>query len=377
MTFEQGTSLTGTTPEIFAETMQNLGVDALGLNCGLGPEQMAPLMERFLACSSVPVLAEPNAGLPELVDGKTVFRLPPEPFAEKTAAFVGMGARLVGGCCGTTPDHIAALRRAVDAVGPCPAPAVTPSGIVLTTRTRLCASAPPSRSRSSANAQSHGKKDLQAELQAGEYGLAMRFASEQVALGAPILDVNVGAPMVDEALLLPELVQRLTGKYAEPLSLDSSHAEAIAAALPFCPGSPLVNSISGEADRMEHLGPLCRQWGAPFILLPIQGRKLPVKAADRIAIIENMLDKAAMLGIPRRLVLVDVLALAVASKAEAAREGLETIRWCAAHGLATTIGVQHFLRPARPRTREHDVPQHGDGRGAQLLHRQPLKRPPA
>ena len=91
MTFEQGTSLTGTTPEIFAETMQNLGVDALGLNCGLGPEQMAPLMERFLACSSVPVLAEPNAGLPELVDGKTVFRLPPEPFAEKTAAFVGMG----------------------------------------------------------------------------------------------------------------------------------------------------------------------------------------------------------------------------------------------------------------------------------------------
>ena len=105
--------------------------------------------------------------------------------------------------------------------------------------------------------------------------------------------------MVDEALLLPELVQRLTGKYAEPLSLDSSHAEAIAAALPFCPGSPLVNSISGEADRMEHLGPLCRQWGAPFILLPIQGRKLPVKAADRIAIIENMLDKAAMLGIPR------------------------------------------------------------------------------
>ena len=298
----------------------------------------------------MPVLAEPNAGLPELVDGKTVFRLPPEPFAEKTAAFVGMGARLVGGCCGTTPDHIAALRRAVDAVGPCPAPAVTPSGIVLTTRTRLVRVSPAEPFKIiGERINPTGKKDLQAELQAGEYGLAMRFASEQVALGAPILDVNVGAPMVDEALLLPELVQRLTGKYAEPLSLDSSHAEAIAAALPFCPGSPLVNSISGEADRMEHLGPLCRQWGAPFILLPIQGRKLPVKAADRIAIIENMLDKAAMLGIPRRLVLVDVLALAVASKAEAAREGLETIRWCAAHGLATTIGLSNisFGLPAR------------------------------
>lgn len=350
MTFEQGTSLTGTTPEIFAETMQNLGVDALGLNCGLGPEQMAPLMERFLACSSVPVLAEPNAGLPELVDGKTVFRLPPGPFAEKTAAFVGMGARLVGGCCGTTPDHIAALRRAVDAVGPCPAPSVTPSGIVLTTRTRLVrVSASEPFKVIGERINPTGKKDLQAELQAGEYGLAMRFASEQVALGAPILDVNVGAPMADETLLLPELVQRLTGKHAEPLSLDSSHAGAIAAALPFCPGSPLVNSISGEAERMERLGPLCRQWGAPFILLPIQGRKLPVKAADRIAIIENMLDKAASLGIPRRLVLVDVLALAVASKAEAAREGLETIRWCAAHGLATTIGLSNisFGLPAR------------------------------
>lgn len=154
---------------------------------------MAPLMERFLACSSVPVLAEPNAGLPELVDGKTVFRLPPEPFAEKTAAFVGMGARLVGGCCGTTPDHIAALRRAVDAVGPCPAPAVTPSGIVLTTRTRLVRVSPAEPFKIiGERINPTGKKDLQAELQAGEYGLAMRFASEQVALGAPILDVNVG-----------------------------------------------------------------------------------------------------------------------------------------------------------------------------------------
>ncbi len=350
MTFEQGTSLTGTTPEIFAETMQNLGVDALGLNCGLGPEEMAPIMERFLACSGAPVFAEPNAGLPELVDGKTVFRLPPAPFAEKTAAFVGMGARLVGGCCGTTPEHIAALRRAVDAAERHPAPSVTPSGIVLTTRTnlvRIGSSEPFAIIGERINPT--GKKPLQAELQAGEYGLAMRFAAEQAALGAPVLDVNVGAPMVDETVLLPELVQRLTGKHANPLSLDSSHAEAIAAALPFCPGSALVNSISGEADRMDRLGPLCRQWGAPFILLPIQGRKLPVKASDRIAIIEAMLDKAAMLGIPRRLVLVDVLALAVASKAEAAREGLETIRWCAAHGLPTSIGLSNisFGLPAR------------------------------
>lgn len=350
MTFEQGTSLTGTTPEIFAETMLNLGVDAIGINCGAGPVEMAPLVERLLACCSCPVFVEPNAGLPELVDGKTVFPLSPEAFADRTASFIAAGVRLVGGCCGTSPEHIAALRKAADRTEQGTAPSVASSGIVLTTRTRLVrigAGEPLTLIGERINPT--GKKELQAELQAGEYTLALRFASEQIALGAPVLDVNVGAPMVDETILLPELVQRLTARHEEPLSLDSSHAEAVMAALPYCPGSPLVNSISGEGDRMERLGSLCRQWGAPFILLPLQGRKLPVKASERIAIIENLLAKAESLGIPRRLILVDVLALAVASKAEAAREGLETIRWCTAHGLPTTIGLSNvsFGLPAR------------------------------
>ncbi len=350
MTFEQGTSLTGTTPEIFAETMLNLGVDAIGINCGAGPEEMAPLVERLLACCTCPVFVEPNAGLPELIDGKTVFRLPPEPFAEKTAAFAKAGARLVGGCCGTSPEHIAALRKEVDRTEIGSAPSVMSRGIVLTSRTRLVRiGSGESLTLIGERINPTGKKDLQAELQAGEYTLAMRFASEQVAQGARVLDVNVGAPMVDETRLLPELVQRLAARHAEPLSLDSSHAEAVMAALPCCPGSPLVNSISGEGDRMERLGSLCKQWGAPFILLPLQGRKLPVKASERIAIIESLLAKAEALGIPRRLILVDVLALAVASKAEAAKEGLETIRWCTAHGLPTTIGLSNvsFGLPAR------------------------------
>lgn len=350
MTFEQGTSLTGTTPEIFAETMLNLGVDAIGMNCGAGPEEMAPLMERLLASCPGPVFVEPNAGLPELVNGRTVFRLPPEPFAERPPPFAAAGARLVGGCCGTSPAHIAALRKALDRIESQTSPVISSRGIVLTTRTKLVrvgAGEPLALIGERINPT--GKKDLQAELQAGEYTLALRFASEQIALGAPILDVNVGAPLVDEAVLLPELVQRLTARYAEPLSLDSSNAEAVIAALPYCPGSALVNSISGEGDRMEKLGPLCRQWGAPFILLPIQGRKLPVKASERIAIIESLLARAEALGIPRRLILVDVLALAVASKAEAAREGLETIRWCTANGLPTTIGLSNisFGLPAR------------------------------
>jgi len=354
MTFEDGATLTGSSPEIFAETMLNLGVEGIGLNCGAGPEQMAPLADRLLAVvgNDAAVFVEPNAGLPELVDGKTVFRLPPLPFAQQTAAFVERGARAVGGCCGTTPEHIAALRRAADAVraGSRPVERAAGGGIALTTRTRLVrigGNEPLTLIGERINPT--GKKALQAELAAGEYGLALRFAAEQIALGAPVLDVNVGAPLVDETVLLPELVERLTGKCAEPLALDSSNADAIAAALPCCPASSLVNSVSGESGRMERLGPLCRQWGAPFILLPLRGPKLPAKASERIAIIEALLADAARLGIPRRLALVDVLALAVASSADAAREGLETIRWCAAQGLPTTMGLSNisFGLPAR------------------------------
>ncbi len=350
MTFEEGVSLTGTTPEIFAATMANMGVAAVGLNCGAGPEQMAPLVDRFLACSRIPVLVEPNAGLPELVNGETVFRLPPEPFAERTAEFARRGARLVGGCCGTTPAHIRELRKCLDGLSIEAWQPESATGIVLTTRTemvRIGSGSPLCFIGERINPT--GKKDLQAELQSGSFSRVLEMASEQVAAGAPVLDVNVGAPMVDEAALLPSIVCELVGRFNVPLALDSSNMDALAGALPWHPGSALINSISGEEGRMERLGPLCRQWGAPFILLPLQGRKLPVRASERIAIIESLLAKAEALGIPRELVLVDVLALAVASKPEAAREGLATLRWCAAQGLPASIGLSNisFGLPAR------------------------------
>lgn len=350
MTFEDGASLTGTTPEIFAATMRNMGVDVLGLNCGAGPEQMAPLVDRFLACTDTPVMVEPNAGLPELVNGETVFRLRPGPFAEQTARFVERGVGLVGGCCGTTPEHIAALRRAVDGLDAPRPRRAGPCGIALTTRSslvRIGADQPLRMIGERINPT--GKKALQSSLLSGDFSLVLRFADEQIALGAPVLDVNVGAPLVDETAVLPEAVLRLTARVSQPLSLDSSNAEAVAAALPLCPGSCLVNSISGEPGRLDVLGPLCRQWGAPFVLLPLQGRNLPVLAKERIAIIEDLLERAQAMGLPRHLVLVDVLALSVASKAEAGREALETLRWCAAHDLPTVVGLSNisFGLPAR------------------------------
>jgi 5-methyltetrahydrofolate--homocysteine methyltransferase len=350
MTFEQGMSLTGSCPEIFAQTMLNLGVDALGANCGAGPEQMRAVVERLLACARIPVLAEPNAGLPELVNGKTVFRLPPETFAEQTAAFAAAGVQLLGGCCGTTPEHIAALRRRVEGMRRHRPDTSITSGITLTTRTQLVrigGEAPLAVIGERINPT--GKKILSAQFQAGEFTQALVYADEQVHAGAHLLDVNVGAPMVKEEEVLPELVQRLTARHGIPLALDSSNAQAIARALTYCPGSPLVNSVSGEVGRMEELGPLCRDWGAPFILLPLRGKKLPVMATERIAILEDLLLQAESLGISRRLLLVDVLALSVSAKAEAGRQCLETIRWCVREGLPTVIGLSNvsFGLPAR------------------------------
>ncbi|MDR0465898.1 MAG: homocysteine S-methyltransferase family protein, partial [Deltaproteobacteria bacterium] len=351
MTFEQGgVCLTGSSPEIFAQTMLNLGVDALGTNCGAGPEQMRAVVEDLLACSRIPVLAEPNAGLPELVNGKTLFRLSPESFADQTAAFAAAGVQLLGGCCGTTPEHIAALRRRVGGIQRRRPEASITSGVALTTRDRLVSIGGESPLVViGERINPTGKKILSEQLQAGEFAQALMYADEQEQAGARVLDVNVGAPHVREETVLPELVRRLVVRGGIPLSLDSSNAQAIARALPYCPGSPLVNSVSGEAGRMDELGRLCRDWGAPFILLPLRGKRLPVMAAERIAILESLLDEADALGIPRRLLLVDVLALAASAKAEAGRQCLETIRWCAQEGLPTVIGLSNvsFGLPAR------------------------------
>ncbi len=351
MTFEQGVSLTGSTPEIFVETMQNLGVAALGTNCSAGPEQMVDVIDEILKYARTPVLVEPNAGLPELINGQTVFRLDPQSFAQKTAPFAKAGVNILGGCCGTTPEHIAALKQAVGSIElRRPSLGAGIRGVALTSRSsivRIGEDYPLAIIGERINPT--GKKQLTAELQAGEFSLATRYADEQILAGAPILDVNVGAPLVDEAILLPKLVSNLVGRCQVPLSLDSSNIQAIQAALPYCPGSAMVNSISGEVGRMEVLGPLCRDFGAPFILLPLQGRNLPVQATERIAILENLLEQVDALGILRRLVVVDVLALAVSSKAEAGRQCLETIRWCMRNGLPTTIGLSNvsFGLPAR------------------------------
>lgn len=350
MTFEHGLSLTGSTPEIFAQTMLNMGVDVVGTNCSLGPDEMLPVVESLLKTPAPYVLAEPNAGLPRLENGATVFPMGPEAFAEKTAAFARLGARILGGCCGTTPAHIRMLKEKLAGMDLPRRKVPEWIGITLTTRSRLVSlGGQAALAVIGERINPTGKPALAESLRNGDYSVAAAFADEQAAAGAAVIDVNVGAPLVDEAAVLPQLAELLSARVAEPLSLDSSNSEAIAKSLPFCPGSALVNSISGEADRMDALGPLCRDWGAPFILLPLMGASLPEKARERIAIAEKLLDRVESLHIPRHLVLVDILALSVSSQPAASAECLEMLRWCARQKLPSTIGLSNisFGLPAR------------------------------
>ncbi|SHN68023.1 homocysteine S-methyltransferase family protein [Desulfovibrio litoralis] len=350
MTFEGNRSLTGSTPEVFVATMCNMGVDFLGTNCSAGPKEIYNVATSVIANSTVPVIIQPNAGLPELVDGKTVFNLTPEEFADLTKEFGVLGAEILGGCCGTTPAHIAALYNAAKEIPLIPRQKVE-GRISLTSRTNLvqvgldlpfvCVGE---------RINPTGKKQLTAELQAGEFTQAIKYAEEQIQADSKVLDVNVGAPQVDETHLLPSLVQRLSSQFNTPLCIDSSNISAIEAALKLYPASPLINSISAEEGKLERLGPLCRDLGAPFIFLPLKGRKLPETAKERINILEDFLKNAEKLGIPKELIIVDALVLAVSSKPEAAKSCLEFVRYCSQTlKLPTLMGLSNisFGLPAR------------------------------
>ncbi len=351
MTFEQGQSLTGTLPDIFLDTMQNLGIDIISINCSSGPDDFIPLVESMLPRLDTPLLIQPNAGLPVLENGHTVFKLGPDELAGRLIPFLKMGVKMFGGCCGTTPDHIKALREATENYKyQKPLPREKPC-LILTSRSR---SVPLGFNYSPVlvgeRINPTGKKELTSQLQGFEFTRALELAEEQIDQGADILDVNVGAPMVDEKQLLPALTGELISRFDFPLCIDSSNPDAIKSTLLEYPGSPLINSISGEQDKMDIMGPLCRKFGAPFILLPLKGKTLPATSSERIKIIEGLLEKADDLNIPRRLILVDALALTLSSSSGAALDCLEVIRYCREKwGLATIMGLSNisFGLPAR------------------------------
>ena len=351
MTFELGgRTLTGNPPEAALVTLQSLGADAFGCNCSTGPAEMAGLIRAMKPYADVPLVAKPNAGVPHLRDGKTVFDLGPDEFAAETARLVEAGASIVGGCCGTTPAHIAALKNAVAGAN-APKVGAKRRGVVASAQSfrRLAVDEPFAVIGERINPT--GKKLFQAELREGKLDIAKRFAAEQTAQGAAVLDVNFGLAGIDEAATMRRAVGELVKTAPLPLSIDTVNPAAAEAALRLYPGRALFNSVSGEADRIEQVLPVAAKYGAMLILLPLDDRGIPMTVNDRMKVLDRILAEAAKYGYTPEDCAADALIMTVSAEPGAAQTALDFIRKCHCERKMNTVcGLSNvsFGLPGRP-----------------------------
>jgi len=263
-----GRTLYGTTPEIATVVLQELGADAIGINCSTGPEDMIVPVKKMAEYATIPVFAKPNAGLPRLENGKTVFDTTPEEFAACGCKLVEAGAAFVGGCCGTTPAHIKALADAV-ADMKAPAPLAVKRRVLTSERGMAEILLDGNFMVIGERINPTGKKKLQAELRERSLKMVREMALQQEAEGAQILDINMGMNGIDEKQMMLDTIYEVTTTVDLPLCIDSSHVDIIEAALRVYPGRALINSISMEKEKMEPLLALAKKYGAMFILLPL------------------------------------------------------------------------------------------------------------
>jgi 5-methyltetrahydrofolate--homocysteine methyltransferase len=350
MTFESnGRTLGGTDPVTALITLQSLGADAVGCNCSTGPEDMLPFIRMMKPHATVPLAAKPNAGIPRLEGIRTVFEMSPETFGAFGEEFARAGVNLMGGCCGTTPSHIAALRQATDAQKPL-APQRTGIAALSSSRNHLLLEASRPLCIVGERLNPTGKKALQQELLAGRMGLLRQIAREQEQQGAELLDVNVGVPGIDEVGTMKQIVNLLATHTDLPLVIDSPNVDTIEAALRLYPGRALINSISGETEKCLRLLPLAAKYGAMFILLPLADGEIPRTAHRRAAVVRDVFRRARRHGLMKDDFIVDGLVMTVASDPQAAAETLETIRWCTkTYGCRTILGISNvsFGMPER------------------------------
>ncbi len=330
MTFdEDGRTLTGTDPVTALITLQSLGADAVGCNCSTGPETMVKFIQQMKPYAKVPLIAKPNAGLPKLVDGKTVFSMNAAEYGDHVNPLLDAGVNLIGGCCGTSPEYIKEINDRVLKVQPSPIGPNSSFSAITSTRKTVFLGFDQPLAIIGERINPTGKKRLQEELRQGKTAEIRRFALEQTEKGAAILDVNVGMPGIDEKIKMVEVVELLSSMVESPLCLDSANPEVLEAALRIYPGRALINSISGETEKMTKLLPVAAKYGAMFILLPLSDGSLPETANERIGIIENVYQEAKKNGIDKEDIIIDGLVLTVSSSQEAAKETLKLIDWTA------------------------------------------------
>lgn len=324
---EDGRTLYGTDPVTAVVVMQSLGADAVGMNCSTGPEAMLEPIAKMAEYATIPLLAKPNAGMPELIDGQTVFNVEPEEFAEVGKKLVEEGAAIIGGCCGTTPEHIRALKEAVKGI-PVKAPLQTKRRMLTSERKSVEITLDGRFMVIGERINPTGKKKLQAELKEGSLNLVRTMALEQEENGASILDINMGMNGIDEKEMMLRTIYEVTSTVDCPLCIDSSHVDIIETALRIYPGRALINSISLEKEKFEKLLPIAKKYGAMFILLPLSDEGLPKDSAEKHGIISTIMDEAVRIGMAKEDIIVDGLVATIGANPNAALECFETFSYC-------------------------------------------------
>ena len=346
MTFDQsGRTLTGSTPEIVANTLEGLGVDALGVNCSLGPKELMPVVERLLAATNVSIIVQPNRGLPVLEDGKTVYKLGVDEFEEYTEKMLEMGVSVIGGCCGTTPEFIERISRFSGM--PVKRREVTPKTIVNSATAltvidgvKICGE----------RLNPTGKKALKEALIAENYDYLVDEAIKQQDAGADLLDINVGLPQLDENTVMPRVIKKVQEYSDLPIQIDSSDAEAIEAGARYVNGIPLINSVNGEEEVMARVFPIAKKYGAVVLGLAMDKNGVPRTAEGRFEIAKRIVERAADFGIPRHKIMIDALVVTASAEQALVKETLRALTLVKSLGVKTALGVSNvsFGLPNRP-----------------------------
>ena len=331
--------LGGSTPDVMVAMLEGMGADAIGVNCSFGPAALLPVVERYLALSSIPVLMKPNAGMPRMTDGRMVYDVSPETFSREIEKAVSLGVRCVGGCCGTTPEYIREtaqiLRRTV------PVPIAPKSKTVVSSGIKAvdfddCPVLIGERINPT------GKKRLKTALAENDTSYILGEGIKQQERGAHVLDVNVGAPEIDEETVLVKTVVELQSVCDVPLQIDTSNFAAMERAMRRYIGKPLVNSVNGKKESMAAVFPLVKKYGGTVIPLTLDENGIPGSARERLAVAKKILDTAKTYGIDKKDVVFDPLALAVSTDKNAAETTLEAIRLIRTElGCHTSLGISN------------------------------------
>ena len=345
MSFEgNGRTFTGTSLEAMALTLEGLGVDAMGINCSLGPDEIFPMIMKLKTLTSVPVFAKPNAGLPDPSTG--AYAMDADDFAKKMSGFFRAGVGILGGCCGTTPEFIEGISKEAGLYETSPQERdrtlslCSGSNVVKVDHVTVIGE----------RINPTGKKRLKQALIDEDYDYILSQAMEQIDAGAEILDVNVGVPKLDDVKMLPRVVKKLQSITDLPLQIDSGNPEAIEAALRVYNGKAIVNSVNGEEAVMDRILPSVKKYGAAVVGLTLDEKGIPDTAEERFAIAERILTKCLEYGIPRENVIIDCLTLTVSAQQKEVVETLKALRMVKERlGLKTCLGVSNisFGLPAR------------------------------